>query len=314
MRILCILFAATIASGAEVTRVGRWEFHNSFWMNLHQTLMSDAAARAPRDVSKLPKEQQDTWNAAVAVYREAWGGKGSITFSRVMMEAQDALGQVADDAIRPSLSGTIGEALLHAAPVYRAGAWREDWLANDFYIGYASAMVRHAGDEIAAGHEAIYRGKLATTIRVDVAAHAGVFGAYTHTLPNTGPVLTISSRDPGNQGHAALELVLHESSHTFVHPDYGTLGDAIRDASKRAGIEPPRDLWHAILFSTTSELTRQALLKRGVADYKPFSADLLTRAWPHYRAAIETHWLPYMNGKGTLEGAVEKIVSNVRRE
>ena len=309
MRILCILFAATIASGAEVTRVSRWELHNSFWMNLHQTLMHDATARTPRDLSSLTKEQQDAWSAAVAGYQEAWGRKGSITFSDVMMQAQDELAQLADDAAQPPLSNPVADALRKAAPVYRATWWSSDEVANRFFISYVAGMLRDAGDEIAARHGEVYRAKVPDRIRVDITAYAVPFGAYTHTLRHSGPTLTISSRVPGNQGHGALEVVLHESSHTFVHPAWGTLGDAIKNASQKAGIEPPRDLWHAILFATTSELTRRALLTRGVTNYTPMSADLLTRAWPQYRVPIETHWMPYLDGKGTLEEAAEKVIA-----
>lgn len=103
-----VLFAATVAHGAEVTRAGRWELHSSFWMNLHQTLMHDASARRPRDLAALPKEQQDAWNAAVAAYRETWGGKGSITFADPMMATQDELAQIAASrsAATPTPSST----------------------------------------------------------------------------------------------------------------------------------------------------------------------------------------------------------------
>lgn len=312
MRLLCALLLATTVHSAEVTRAGIWELHSSFWMNLHQTLMRDASARTPRDLSALTAEQQAAWTAAVAAYREAWGGKGGITFAQKMMGTQNELSQVADDAVRLPISGPLAGALQQAAPVYRARWWSADDAANRFFIGYTAAMLRDAGEEIARGHEVVYRMPLPKSIRVDVTAYAVPFGAYTHTLQDAGPIVTISSRDDGNHGLTALELVLHESSHTIAHPAYGTLGDAIAASSKRLGIEPPRDLWHGVLFATTSELVVRALKKRGVANYTPMSADLLTRAWPQYRVPIETHWYPYLDGKGTLEEAIDKLVAASR--
>ncbi len=308
-----LLFIATFARGAEVTRAGRWELHSSFWMNLHQTLMHDASARTPRDLSALPKEHQDAWSAAVSAYREAWGGKGSITFTRTMMNAQDELGQIADDAANPPLAGPLAAAIRGAAPVYRALWWAADDTANRFVIGYAAAMLRDAGDELARAHKQAYRTEFPSSIRVDIAAYGGQFGAYTHDLRHSGPVVTMTSRDADYQGHRALEMILHESSHTLVHPRNGTVATAIAASSKRLGIDPPRDLWHAILFATSSELTRRALLKRGVTDFTPSSVDLFTRAWPQYREPIETHWIPYLAGKGTLEEAIDKVVSAVPR-
>ena len=78
-------------------------------------------------------------------------------------------------------------------------------------------------------------------------------------------------------------------------------------------VEVPRDLWHAIIFATSSELTRRALLARGVPDYVPSSIDLFTRAWPRYREPVEKNWLPYLDGQGTLEDAIDHIVAAIPR-
>ncbi|HET7711627.1 MAG TPA: hypothetical protein VFL80_06830 [Thermoanaerobaculia bacterium] len=306
--LLLMLLLPLPAAAAEVIRAGRWEFHNSFWMGLHQTLMHDASARKPRDLSTLTPAQLATWNAAVATYK-ANAGQGSITFAEPMMAVQNALTQAADDAVSVPVAGALGDALRQAAPAYRAHWWPADHAANRFFIGYTSAMVRDAGEELAAAHEAVYGERLPKTIRVDITPFAIPFGAYTHTLADGGLTVTISSREQGNHGLTGLETVLHESSHGLVGPRWGSLGTAIQKISKARGIAPPRDLWHAILFATTSELTRRALAARGASGYIPMSEDLLTRAWPQYRKAIETHWYPYLTGRGTLEAAVESVIA-----
>lgn len=50
-----------------------------------------------------------------------------------------------------------------------------------------------------------------------------------------------------------------------------------------------------------------------MTEYTPSSVDLLTRAWPQYREPIEKHWIPYLDGKGTLEETVNRVVAAVRR-
>ena len=300
----------TYAGAAEVTRAGRWELHSSFWMNLHQTLMHDASSRQARDFSALSQGERTAWDGAVAVYREA-AGRGSITFAQPMRELQNALTHVADDAAKITISGPLADALRRAAPVYRAHWWIADDMANRFHLGYAASMLRDAGEEIARAHETVYGEKFPQSIRVDAAPYAGQFGAYSHPLDD-GFVVTFASRDAGNHGLAALELLLHESSHSVASPREGRLADAIASASKKHGIEPPRDLWHAVLFATTSELTRRALAARGSNEYAGFDHDLLTRAWPKYREPIEQFWRPYLSGRGTLEEAIEKIVAAVR--
>lgn len=307
-RLLCLLLLAHAAGAAEVTRAGRWELHNSFWMNLHQTLMHDATARAPREMSGWSAEEGTAWSAAVTAYREA-RGNGSITFAQPMRALQSELTQVADDAVSPHISGPLGDAILRAAPVYRARWWRSDEAANRFLLGYTAAMLRDAGEELARAHETVYGKAFPDSIRVDITAYAEPFGAYSHPLEH-GFVVTMSSRDSGNHGLTALEIVLHESSHSVVSPYEGRVNAAIQAAAGKAGVKPG-DLWHAILFATTSELTRRALVQRGASAYVPMSQDLLTRAWPEYREPIEKFWIPYLSGSGTLEDAIAKVVGAV---
>jgi hypothetical protein len=225
-----------------------------------------------------------------------------------MMELQNQLTQVADDATKPGITGPLALAIRQAAPIYRSHWWADDDRVNGFWRSYAAAMLRDAGEELVRAHEAVYRERFSEAIRVDIAPYAGTFGAYSHPLPD-GFVVTIASRVAGNHGLAALEMVLHESSHSVVSPREGSVSRALIASSRKAGIEPPRDLWHAILFATTSELTRRSLARRGATGYLGFDRDLLTRAWPQYREPIEKYWLPYVSGSGTLEEAIDKIVS-----
>jgi hypothetical protein len=309
-RLLCIIVLAGGVRAAEVTRAGRWELHSSFWMSLHQTLMRDASSRTVRDMSGLTPEQRAAWDGAVAVYRQN-AGHGSITFAEAMRNVQNQFMRVSDDAVNPQIEGPLGKAIAKAAPVYRSHWWTADHAANRFLLGYLAAMLRDGGEELVLMHETVYREQFPKKIRIDITPFAEPFGAYSHPLDN-GFVITIASRDHGNHGLNALEIALHESSHSIVSPRNGRVSRALRDAAAKFGIEPPRDLWHAILFATTSELTGRALASRGVTQYTPLAEDLLTRAWPKYREPIEKHWHPYLRGTGTLEEAVERIVAAVR--
>ncbi len=304
LNLLFCLLLATTAAGSEVTRVGRWELHSSFWMNLHQTLMHDSSARTARDLSGLSAQERDAWLAAVRVYRE---------IARVpKIDLQAELTQVADDAVKVSIAGPLADALRGAAPVYRKHWWPAHDTANRFLLGYGAVLLRDAGEELVRGHETAYGEPFPATIRVDFSAYAGQFGAYSIYTDYGIPVATISSLDEGNQGLRVLETVVHESSHSIVSPSSGRVSRAIAAASSKAGIKPPPDLWHALLFATSSELTRLALARRGVTVYETFASDLFTREWPQYRNAVETHWHAYLAGNGTLEQAVEKIVAAVR--
>lgn len=312
MRCLTISLLLTFALGAnasEVVRVAPWEFHSSFWMNLHQILMEDAMREKPRDLPDLSAEEQTAWNEAVAAYRAA-GGKGNITFAQPMWHTSDSLTQVADDAVTLNTDAPLADALKRAAPVYRAHWWAADDKASRFFIAYAAAMLRDAGAELVHAHETVYRTPWPKLVHVYIAPWGGPFGAYTLDS-KSGVITTMSCRERDYQGMRVLEMMLHESSHAVVDVSKGTVADAIAAAAKKRGIKPPYNLWHAILFATSSELARRALAVRGVTDFVPSSEDMLTRVWPTYREPIEKHWLPYLSGTGSLEEAIEKVVAAI---
>lgn len=305
-----LMLSAASASASEVVSVRPWELHSSFWMCLHQELIHDAMRATPRTRTGLSPDDQAAWNEAVAAYRAA-GGQGDMTFARPMAITTDALTQVADDAIEPLIDGPLKDPLMRAAPIYRQHWWAADDRANRFFIAYAAAMLRDAGEMLVRQHEAAYRTAWPGRVRAYITPSAGPFGAYTINGLSGGVITTMSSRDERYQGVLALEMLLHESSHAIVGPNNGTVAAAIAAAAKAHGVAAPRDLWHAILFMTSSELTRRALADRGVANFVPSSVDLFTRAWPRYRAPVEKYWLPYLNGQGTLEEAIDRIVAAI---
>lgn len=311
--LLGLLGHAASAGAAEVVSVPPWELHSSTWMSLHQRLIEEASRDAPREApSGLSAEEQAAWAEAVEAYRSA-GGRGTMTFARPMVITTDAITQVADDAVELAVDAPLAEALRGAAPAYRAHWQAQDDRASRFFIARAAALLREAGDELVRRHEAVYRTDWPERVRVYVTPSAGRFGAYTVTGLSGGLITTMSFRDEGYQGLRALEMLLHESSHGVVNPGRGTVAEAIAAAARAHDVPVPRDLWHAILFATSSELTRRALAERGVTTFVPSSVDLFTRAWPSYREPVERHWTRYLDGQGTLEEAVDGIVADLSR-
>ena len=307
-----LLFFAFTARGAEVVRVAPWEFHDSFWMSLHATLIEDASHSKPRTLEGWSAEEQAAWNGSVEAYRTA-GGHTNLTFAKPMVITSDAITQVPADAADPAIDAPLAPALKRAAPAYRAHLWASDEKANAFFIAYASAMVREEGAELIRQHEAVYRTKWPERILVYITPYGGPFGAYTNYGLSGGWITTMSWRDEGYQGLRALEMLLHESSHAVVNPNNGTVAAAIAASGKRRGVPVPRDLWHAIVFETSSELTRRLLAARGETTFVPSSIDMFTRVWPQYREAMERYWIAYLDGHGTLEEAIDAIVGAVAK-
>lgn len=295
------LLAISLPMGAdEVVRTARWEFHNSFWMSLHQTLIDDAMRRTPRDLGTA-------WSEAVAAYRAA-GGQGDITFAKAMTDTTEAIASVPDDAPEQAIDAPLAQALKRAARIYRQHGWPADERANRLFIAYGSALVREEGEGLIRQHEAVYHAAWPKRILAYITPSGGPFGAYTFTGRLGVPITTMASREEGYQGFRALEMLLHESSHAVVYPNRGTVGAAIEAAAKAHGVTAPRNLWHAVLFATSGELTRRLLAERGVTTFVPSSSEMFTKVWPNFRDPIEKFWMPYLNGQGTLEEAIDKMV------
>jgi tetratricopeptide (TPR) repeat protein len=77
-----LLLLSAHLRAAEVTRAGRYTFHSSFWINLHETLMDDAAAKAAPDRSALPADEAEAWRTAVEVYRKNKSGRNIDEFEK----------------------------------------------------------------------------------------------------------------------------------------------------------------------------------------------------------------------------------------
>jgi hypothetical protein len=198
-------------------------------------------------------------------------------------------------------------ALEAAMPLYRAVQWEEDDRANRFWIAIAEPMLASAAEELVDAHAKAYGIPFPKRILVDVSPFAWEFGAYTVGEGESAHAV-ISSTDPGYQGFAALEMLMHEFSHAIVAPASGAIGSDLARAAKELGIRPYSYLWHAILFYTSGELTRRALARRGVRDYRPSIAGMYERGFRGFKESLETHWQAYLNGKVSREVAIRQIL------
>jgi hypothetical protein len=139
-------------------------------------------------------------------------------------------------------------------------------------------------------------------VRVDIVRVGSREGAYTTAGP---PHITISSSDRDWQDWAAVEAVLHESSHLvgaglrleFAH----ALGSAAPDHPQ---------LWHVVLFFLAGAVLREALADKGI-DYLPYmyATGLLERAWPSYREPAESCRQPFLDGTINRDEAVARTVA-----
>jgi hypothetical protein len=89
---------------------------------------------------------------------------------------------------------------------------------------------------------------------------------------------------------------------------------ALEDAAKSANFELPNDLWHVVLFYGTGELVRRIRSERGEPDYTPIVYEIYARgSWTAYREALEANWLPYVEGKRSLENAAAGLIAALQK-
>lgn len=305
----CLILAASVSAQDRPmlsVKVGRYRLQSNPWVNLHQRLLY-AAQFEPATPASLSGDDLSKWNNAVEAYR-AFAGKRSPISDVELVRLNTALSATTTWKLPSSLPKAAATALEVAMPIYRTAQWEEDDRANRFWIAMAEPMLAAAAEELAAAHAKAYGVPFPTDILVDVVPYGWQFGAYTvgegehaHTV--------VTSIEPGYQGFAALEMLMHEPSHAIVGDgSKEAIGADLVRVSRELKIRPYANLWHAILFYTSGELTRRALAKRGVSNYHPVILDMYQRGFAGYRKSLETHWQAYLDGKISREEAIKQIV------
>lgn len=293
------------ADPQAVTQVGRYRLQSNPWVNLHQRLVHEARFETAAPAA-LSGEDFSRWKSTVEMYR-AFLGKRNPIFDDELISLNAALSATSTRELPASIPKAAAAALGAAMPIYRTVQWEEDDRANRFWIAVAEPMLTSAAEELADAHAKAYGVPFPKRILVDVSPFAWQFGAYTVGEGESAHAV-MSSTDPGYQGFAALEMLMHEPSHAIVAPASGAIGADLARAGEELDLKPPPNLWHAILFYTSGELTRRALAKRGVRDYLPYITEMYERVFGGFRQPLETHWQAYLDGKVSREVAIRQIL------
>jgi hypothetical protein len=293
------------ADSHAVTEVGRYRLQSNPWVNLHQRLLYEARFETAAPAG-LSGEDLSRWKKAVGAYRVFLGERNPIVDGE-LIRLNALLSTTRTRELPDSIPEAASAALKAAMPLYRVAQWEEDDRANRFWIAVAEPMLRSAAEELADAHTKAYGMSFPTHILVDVCSFGWEFGAYTVGEGESAHVV-ISSINSGTQGFAALESLMHEPSHAIVGATSGAIGADLARAAAELGIKPPYNLWHAILFYTSGELTRRALARRGVFDYHPYIAGMYERGFQGFKRPLETHWQAYLDGKVSREAAIRQMV------
>ena len=303
-----VMASEAFAQDRPSLKVGRYLLQSNPWVNLHQRLVYEARFQAdkPPPPAGLSGEDLAKWTKAVEAYR-AYVGRRNPIFDEELKRVNAALSETKTDKLPASIPAAAKQVLEAAMPLYRRAQWEEDDRANRFWMAVAEPLLASAGEELAEAHAKAYATPFPKNIIVDVTSYAWQFGAYTVGEGEFAHAV-ISSTVKGTQGFAALESLMHEPSHAIVDSDSHAIGSDLKRLSAETGLKPMANLWHAILFYTSGELTRRALTRRGVNDYQPYILGMYERGFRDFRQSLETHWQAYLDGKVSREAALRQIL------
>ena len=307
--------AAGAAPVEVVTEVANLRFHSAFWPNLHHTLYAAAwdrrgsgrrlAGRLPEPLTgELSADERSAWEAAIAYYDRELASRDLLFDNRMSGSIRRAL-IASGDTLDSRLESAHREALEKAAPTYRKYWWPSHDRANRAWIADVARRTLEIAKDVTPRLVALYRTPwFAEPVRVDIVRVASWQGAYTMVGPAHA---TIASGDPDATGWNGVEVVYHEVSHALVL----RIQDMIENEARPAG-KHPGTLWHALQFVMTGEVVREALAARTI-DFVPYvyRIGLIDRAWSTFKGPLEREWMPYVQGKISLEEAVKRLVAAI---
>jgi hypothetical protein len=310
------------APRSPVLTTPHFAFYSDFDTNVNDALIAAGVARKNSKpelfhagaegpcFEKLAPSTRAAWDGAVDYYAKivspvGFGARQQFLVRRQLVGFDSGGGNAAAseyiDIVRSFRAA--------AAPAYRACHWAAQDANNRRWIAELKPRLAADEEKTATRIQELYRKRWATLpILVDIVETVDWSGANTAWSDSGQGDLLIAS-SPG--GAAAFEILFHESSHILM--DRGDpIRQALEGAAKAADVKLPNDLWHVVLFYTTGEAVRRILDERGPTAYNPMLYEIFARgSWGEYRQALETNWLPYVEGKRSLDDAATRLIAAI---
>lgn len=319
------------SAGQAVAQTRRFSLYSDPWINLHHFLYQWAFATAhekgPRpdvpvvevrerdELPQLAADERQVWTGAVDYYQREVISR-NLTFDADLVAVKERLSQAAATH-RASLAGLPPqwrEILEGAMRVYERHWWPQHDRMNRTWIQSLTPKLQTHEETLTAGLVRAFGGTLPPErVRLDAAAYSDWSGAYTTPKPNH---TVVASSDPAFQDLNALEIVIHEFSH--LDELEGPLRELLARAFTQSRATPPRDLWHAVIFYTACDLTREAPHTQGIEGYQCVvdRVGLLRRnpRWESYWKSLDAHWKPFLERRGDRDTAMGEVAHDLSQK
>jgi hypothetical protein len=299
-------------------------FYDDFDTNLNDALIAAGVARKGGKpelfhagdeaacFDKQPDSTRAAWDGAVDYYAKVispaeWSDRQQYLL-RVQLAGFD---EELKDAEARQFVDIAKSFRAAAAPAYKTCRWTAQDEKNRRWIEELKPRLAADEQKVAARVEQLYQMKWnALPIPVDVVETVNWAGANSIFRDAGGGHLLVSN---SYKGANSLEVVFHESSHLLMGR-VAPVQQALNSAATAAGYHLRGDLWHVVLFYTTGEAVRGILDAEGQPPYTPMLYEIFDRgSWVEYRAALESAWRPYIDGKRSLAESAAALIDTLRK-
>jgi hypothetical protein len=286
---------------------------DGFWLNLHHFLyvLGRAQAGMPdtkrRAVVNAPVEQAQSiiglndadrraWQAAVTFYATGLS-KQDMVFSGALIQITNAMRVPgATTAKELNIKADLIAVLDKAAPIYRRIWWPSHEQANHARVrDYVRRLGEH-GDQVRDYVTRAYQIQWPKDgYQVNVSAYSNWAGAYS----TSGDLIVISSLDEGTAGSLGLESIFHEAMHQW---DDEMMSRLERLSKTHQAPAPREGITHALIWYTAAEAVKRAIPAH--VGYAESGGMWKQKLLGSFKAGLDAHWKPYLDGHGTLDAAL----------
>jgi hypothetical protein len=316
--VLLILLPAMPARAQFIQESPAFRFNtNAFWLNLHNFLYvlgrahsnagnANASAIAgalpdeERGLASLNPEDVATWKRSVDVYGNGFSSLDA-TLDDSLISATYDLASAGDSPTLGSttrIDGATRNALESAAGLYRRAFWPiHSSMNRRFETGLAGLMKVHQRAVISQLTRRYGASWPASRVTIHLSPYTNEYGIY--TLP--GAMILMSSAAPQMTGSAALEAAFAEGMHQWDAAMSRRLATA--SATKKV----PVDEW---LLLGLLHYTAGDAVKRAIPTHVPNATRFnLWLGHDRIRQALDAAWLPWLNGTGYSDDALNALVA-----
>ncbi|MCB0368060.1 MAG: hypothetical protein KDD45_01145 [Bdellovibrionales bacterium] len=289
-----------------------FQFHSAFWINLHHFLYNEAFRPQAHQEPFVPMNQgeKNEIEEAIGFYKINFNGK-DLLFDNDLKKINNelALAENNSDLSNVEISKETRNILEKIRPVYLKHYWEQQDKNNIHWISEVEKKLKLYGAVIKSKLEKVLNRKFIDfPYRIDVVHEANWSGAYTSDSP---PHTVISEGRNSYNNYSAIEMIFHEVLHAGP---FEKVQEALDVEFNLHQYKDESQIWHALLFYTAGEVTREVLKSSGI-DYIPYAYQngLFSekRKWGKFEPLIKKYWLPYIKGVSNMNEALKMIVESI---